>query len=113
MGTLRYLAPEQLRGEPATAGDRHPFPGGCHIRDARGASAIHARRRRSRLAEAQDAGAEPLLNVAPALDNAVRRALAPDPADRPADMAAFADELRNGLANEPTELIVGLPAQEP
>jgi hypothetical protein len=62
------------------------------------------------LAEAQDAGAEPLLNVAPALDNAVRRALSPDPADRPSDVAAFAHDLQAALANQPTELIVGLPA---
>jgi serine/threonine-protein kinase len=111
MGTLRYLAPEQLRGEPATAAtDIHTLAAVTYEmlagRPPYEASTPIA------LAEAQDAGAEALLNVAPALDNAVRRALAPDPADRPASVAAFSEELRTGLANEPTELIVGLPMEE-
>jgi len=108
MGTLRYLAPEQLRGEPATAAsDIHSLAAVTY--EMLAGHPPYAATTPVALAEAQDAGAEPLLNVAPALDNAVRRALAPDPADRPADVATFANELRVGLANEPTELIVGLP----
>ena len=108
MGTLRYLAPEQLRGEPATAAsDIHSLAAVTY--EMLSGQPPYAATTPVALAEAQDAGAEPLLNVAPALDNAVRRALAPDPADRPADVATFANDLRVGLANQPTELIVGLP----
>ena len=108
MGTLRYLAPEQLRGEPATAAsDLHSLAAVTY--EILAGRPPYAATTPVALAEAQDAGAEPLLGVAPALDNAVRRALAPDPADRPADVATFAEELRVALANEPTELIVGLP----
>jgi len=112
MGTLRYLAPEQLRGEPATAAtDIHSLAAVTY--EMLAGHPPYDATTPIALAEAQDAGAKPLLNVAPALDNAVRRALAPDPADRPANVAAFADELRIGLANEPTELIVNLPVEEP
>lgn len=111
MGTLRYLAPEQLRGEPATAAtDIHSLAAVTY--EMLAGHPPYTATTPVALAEAQDAGAEPLLGVAPLLDNAVRRALAPDPADRPVNVASFADELRLALANEPTELIVGIPGQE-
>ncbi len=98
MGTLRYLAPEQLRGEPATAAsDIHSLAAVTY--EMLAGHPPYDATTPVALAEAQDAGAEPLLNVAPALDNAVRRALAPEPPDRPADVATFANELRDGLAN--------------
>lgn len=108
MGTLRYLAPEQLRGEPATpASDIHSLAAVTYEMLA-GRPPYQATTPVA-LAEAQGAGAEPLTTLAPPLDNAVRLALAPDPADRPPDAAAFAAELAAAIANEPTELIVGLP----
>jgi serine/threonine protein kinase len=108
MGTLRYLAPEQLRGEPATpATDIHSL--GAVTYEMLSGRPPYEALTPVALAEAQAAGAEPLMALDPGLDNAVRRALSPDPADRPADAAAFAAELTDALANEPTEQIVGLP----
>jgi hypothetical protein len=96
MGTMRYLAPEQLRGAPATtASDLHALAAVTYEmlagRPAYPASTPVA------LAEAQDLGAAPIETIAPALDTAVRLALAPDPAERPADVATFADMLSAGL----------------
>jgi serine/threonine-protein kinase len=105
VGTLRYLAPEQLRGAPATAAsDVHALAAvtyemlaGRHAYEAATPVA---------LAEAQARGVEPIPSVPPALDAVVRRALSPDPADRPADAAAFAAEIRSALATDRTEPIV-------
>ena len=102
VGTLRYLAPEQLRGAPATAAsDVHALAAvtyemlaGRHAYEAATPVA---------LAEAQARGVEPIPSVPPALDAVVRRALSPDPADRPADAAAFAAEIRAALATDRTE----------
>ena len=105
VGTLRYLAPEQLRGAPATtASDVHALAAvtyemlaGHHAYEAATPVA---------LAEAQARGVEPIRSVPPALDSAIRRALSTDPADRPADAAAFAAEIRAALATDRTEPIV-------
>jgi serine/threonine protein kinase len=105
VGTLRYLAPEQLRGAAATpASDVHALAAvtyemlaGRHAYEAATPVA---------LAEAQARGVEPIPSVPPALDAVVRRALSPNPADRPADAAAFAAEIRSALATDRTEPIV-------
>jgi serine/threonine-protein kinase len=102
VGTLRYLAPEQLRGAPATpASDVHALAAVTYEmlanRHAYEAATPVA------LAEAQARGVDPIPSVPPALDAAVRRALSPDPADRPADAAAFAAEIRAALATDRTE----------
>jgi eukaryotic-like serine/threonine-protein kinase len=105
VGTLRYLAPEQLRGAPATAAsDVHALAAvtyemlaGRHAYEAATPVA---------LAEAQARGVDPIPSVPPALDAAVRRALSREPADRPPDAAAFAAELREALATDRTEPIV-------
>jgi serine/threonine-protein kinase len=108
MGTLRYLAPEQLRGEPATAAtDIHSLAAVAY--EMLAGRPPYVATTPLALAEAQAAGAEPMLELSPAIDNAVRRGLAPDPADRPADAAAFAAELQAAISNEPTEAIVGIP----
>jgi serine/threonine-protein kinase len=105
MGTMRFLAPEQLRGAPATpASDLHSLAAVTYEmlagRPAYTASTPVA------LAEAQDLGAAPIETISPALDAAVRQAMAPEPADRPADVAAFADQLSAGLiADEVTQRI--------
>src|SRR5262245_12620302 len=105
VGTLRYLAPEQLRGAPATpASDVHALAAvtyemlaGRHAYEAATPVA---------LAEAQARRVEPVPSVPPALDAAIRRGLSMNPADRPADAAAFAAEIREALATDRTEPIV-------
>ena len=102
VGTLRYLAPEQLRGAPATpASDVHALAAVTYEmlanRHAYEAATPVA------LAEAQARGVDPIPSVPPALDATVRRALSPNPADRPADATAFAAEIRAALATDRTE----------
>jgi len=104
MGTMRYLAPEQLRGAASTpASDLHSLAAvayemlaGRHAYDVSTPVA---------LAEAQAAGPAPIATVSPAVDAVVRRALAVDPADRPESVAAFADALEAAVAAEPTAVI--------
>ena len=102
VGTLRYLAPEQLRGAPATpASDVHALAAVTYEmlanRHAYEAATPVA------LAETQARGVDPIPSVPPALDATVRRALSPDPEDRPADATAFAAEIRAALATDRTE----------
>ena len=104
VGTLRYLAPEQLRGAPADpASDVHALAAVLYEmlagRPAYPAASPVA------LAEAQARGVDPIPSVPPALDQAVRRGLAPDPADRPADAAAFAADIQAAIAADRTEPI--------
>jgi serine/threonine-protein kinase len=105
MGTMRFLAPEQLRGAPATpASDLHSLAAVTYEMLA-GRPAYTATTPVA-LAEAQDLGAAPIETISPALDAAVRQAMAPEPADRPADVVTFADQLSAGLiADEVTQRI--------
>src|SRR5258706_2386249 len=58
------------------------------------------------MAEAQDLGGGRIERISPALDAAVGQAMAPEPGDRPADVATFADQLSAGLiADEVTQRI--------
>jgi hypothetical protein len=104
VGTLRYLAPEQLRGAPATPmSDVHALAAVTYEMLA-GAPAYEAASPVA-LAEAHARGVGPIPNVPPALDATVRRALAPDPDARPADAAAFAAELEAAVGQDRTEPI--------
>ncbi|HET9456135.1 MAG TPA: protein kinase [Candidatus Limnocylindrales bacterium] len=104
VGTLRYLAPEQLRGEPATpASDLHALAAVTYEMLA-GRPAYPATTPVG-LVEAQARGPARIEGIPLALDEAVRRGLAPDPADRHPDVTAFADELVAALEDAHTELM--------
>ena len=96
VGSLRYMSPEQLRGEPATpASDQYglaavayemvsgqpPYDAGTPVA----------------LAAAHEAPPPPLVGVEPALAGAIERGLSPDPADRFPDVAAFATAVAGAL----------------
>ena len=89
VGSVRYMAPEQLRGEPATpASDQYGLAAvACQMLTGSppfdGATPVA-------IAEAQAAGPPALREVDPPLAEAVRRGLAVDPVDRFPDVAAFA-----------------------
>jgi eukaryotic-like serine/threonine-protein kinase len=104
MGTMRYLAPEQLRGGVSTpASDLHGLAAVTYEmlagRPAYEASTPVA------LAEAQTRGPEPIPGVSPALDAAVRRALAVEPSERPSNVAAFAGSVAAAIEGDQTQLI--------
>ncbi|MFL5727041.1 MAG: serine/threonine-protein kinase [Chloroflexota bacterium] len=104
VGTLRYLAPEQLRGAPATpASDVHALAAVTY--EMLSGRQAYAAATPVALAEAHARGVEPIASIPPALDAAIRQGLAPDPADRPPDAAAFAAEIRQAIATDRTEPI--------
>ena len=108
MGTMRFLAPEQLRGAPATpASDLHALAAVTY--EMLAGRPAYAATTPVALAEAQDLGAAPIETIPPALDAAVRQAMAPDPADRPADAATFANSLSAGLVADAVTQQIQVP----
>ena len=109
MGTMRFLAPEQLRGAPATpASDLHSLAAVTY--EMLAGRPAYAATTPVALAEAQDLGAEPIDTIPPALDAAVRQAMAPEPADRPASVAIFAEQMSAGLIADAVTQTISLPA---
>ena len=109
MGTLRYLAPEQLRGAAATAAsDLHGLAAVTY--EMLAGRPAYAAATPVALAEEHGRGPEPIVGVPPALDAIVRRGMATDPADRPADVATFAAELERAFEGGATEPIALVPA---
>lgn len=113
LGTVRFLAPEQLRGEPATpASDLHGLAAVAWEmvtgRPAYDAATPVA------LVEAQRTGPPPAENLPAELDAAIRAGLDPDPKRRPRDVRAFAASLVRaiGATREPTDrtIAIALPA---
>lgn len=93
VGTLRYIAPEQLRGKPATpASDL--FALGAVTYEMLAGRPVFAATTPVGLVEAQQHLPPPIENVPAALDAAVRMALSPEPAARQASVEAFAAQLR-------------------
>jgi serine/threonine protein kinase len=113
MGTLRYVAPEQLRGERATpASDLHALAAVAY--ELLAGRPAYAASTPVGLAEAHAAGPEPIANLPPSVDAAVRRGLAADPSARPADVRQFAAELRGALQGAQTlPIAVVAPAVAP
>jgi serine/threonine-protein kinase len=98
VGSLRYMAPEQLRGEPATAASdqyglaavayemlsgRPPYAAGTPVA----------------LAAAHAAPVAPLTDIDAELAAAVERGLATDPADRFSDVATFAAAVGGAISS--------------
>jgi serine/threonine protein kinase len=103
VGTLRFLAPEQLRGEPATpSSDLHSLAAVAYEMLA-GRPAYVATTPLA-LAEAQARGPARIEGVSRLLDEAVRRGLAANPADRQPTVTAFADELVAALEDAETAM---------
>jgi eukaryotic-like serine/threonine-protein kinase len=103
VGTLRYIAPEQLRGEPATPASDLFALGALTYEMLAGRPAFPATTPVA-LVEAQLVQPPPIEDVPAALDAAVRTALSPDPSARQASVQAFAEELR--AAVEPVAPVV-------
>lgn len=93
VGTLRYIAPEQLRGEPATPASDLFALGAVTYEMLAGRPAFAATTPVA-LVEAQLVQPPPLEDVPAALDAAVRTALSVEPSARQASVEAFADQLR-------------------
>ena len=111
MGTMRYLAPEQLRGEAATpASDLHGLAAVAY--EMLAGHPAYAATSPVALADAQQEGPAPIAGVPAALDAAVRRGLAVDPAERPESVGAFAASLAAALETEPT-VAIPIPVLNP
>jgi serine/threonine protein kinase len=98
IGTIEYMAPEQWRDRlaPSEASDVYGLGGTLYFLLA--GAPPHPGRGRG-----EDPPAAPLpARVPQRLREIVMRALAPDPAGRPASAGVFADELRRFRQNEPT-----------
>ena len=101
MGTMRYLAPEQLRGAVSTpASDLHGLAAIAY--EMLAGHPAYAATSPVALAEAQEAGPPAIDGVPAGVDAAVRRGLAVDPADRPADVATFATSFAAAVADQVT-----------
>jgi serine/threonine-protein kinase len=96
VGTLRYIAPEQLRGEPATpASDL--FALGAVTYEMLAGRPVFAATTPVALVEAQQVQPLPIEGVPGALDAAVRTALSAEPSARQRSVEAFAKQLRAAI----------------
>ncbi|HMJ81387.1 MAG TPA: protein kinase [Candidatus Dormibacteraeota bacterium] len=98
VGTLRYMAPEQLRDEPATpAVDIYAL--GVMLYEMLAGRAPWTAATAQEMVEQQAGPPPPLTGVPPRLAALAMTCLQPDPARRPASAAAVAAQLRTWLAS--------------
>jgi hypothetical protein len=109
VGTLRYVAPEQLRGEPATAAS-DIFGLAAITWEMLAGQPAFAASTPVGLVEAQRAGPLPIDGLDPAVEAVLRGALSEDPAARPRSGGAFVAELRAALDDAPTLVTVAAVA---
>jgi eukaryotic-like serine/threonine-protein kinase len=109
LGTAAYLAPEQALGERVTAAaDLYSL--GAVTYELLSGRPPYEFESLAELPVKQREGPPPAIDgVSEELEDAVRRCLAPDPADRPRSAAALAHELAQASPESPTE---PLPAAE-
>ena len=108
IGTLRYMGPEQLTGEPITP--RTDLYGlGTVLHEALTGRAPFPSRTPVGLVEAQRAGPPAMDNVDPALAALTSACLAFDPAGRPLHAGALAEALRAWLAGDPQPALAIAP----
>jgi serine/threonine protein kinase len=96
LGTAAYLAPEQARGEPATpAADVYAL--GAVLYEMLTGRPPYRFESLADLSRQQQRGAVEPTGISPELDAVLLRALAADPAERPASAAVFAEQLRTAI----------------
>jgi hypothetical protein len=109
IGTLRYMAPEQLTGQPV--GPRTDLWGlGATLHEALTGRPPYSEPTPVALAEAQRSGPPPMQDADPALAALVVRCLAHDPAQRPLHAGAVADALHDWLGGRTETALNVAPA---
>jgi eukaryotic-like serine/threonine-protein kinase len=112
VGTLRYMAPEQL-----TDGDVGPrtdlFGLGVVIHEMVAGRSPFVATTPVGLAEEQAAGPPPIRGVEPRLAEIIRSCLQPDPANRPMHAGALAESLRGWLASDTQTVTQPMPVVPP
>ena len=100
VGSLRYMSPEQLRGEPATpASDQYGLAAVAY--EMLGGRAPYDASTPVALATAHAEAPAPLAGIEPALAGAIERGLSADPADRFLDVSAFAAAVQRAVRPAP------------
>jgi eukaryotic-like serine/threonine-protein kinase len=103
LGTAAYLAPEQALGERVTAAADLYSLGAVTYELLSGRPPYEFESLAELPVKQREGPPPPIDGLSEELQDAVRRCLAPDPADRPASAAALAHELAQASPEPPTE----------
>jgi serine/threonine protein kinase len=100
VGSLRYMSPEQLRGEPATpASDQYGLAAVAY--EMLSGRAPYDASTPLALATAHAEAPAPLAGIEPSLAAAIQRGLSADPGDRFADVSSFAAAVQGATPPAP------------